>query len=157
MIKCCCFLVFLVFSVYSQDLSCLTGNSTVCNFGVGIFSLTLPAGVGISEKIIYAETLTLVGATPVQPVAFLDTTFIISGSLYMTDIIPAFQNVAIEAPFVSLTETTNSISDFMKVFDTNITYSDTLVLDYYSISTRNALFNGINTGRLQLSAGGTTF
>ena len=75
MIK-CCFLVFLFFSVYGQDLTCLTGSSTECDFGNGAFTLTIPAGIGIFGKTIFAQSLTLIGAGVGQQVEFSDTTFI---------------------------------------------------------------------------------
>ena len=152
MIK-CCFLVFLFFSVYGQDLSCLTGSSPVCDFGNGAFTLTIPVGSSISGKTIYAQSLTLVGTS--AAVTFLDTTFIISDSLAMSGIRPSFQNVEIDGPTISLTDT--SSNSFILMANSNITYSDTLILGYVFVSTTNTIFNGNTTGTLQLSAGDINF
>ena len=154
MIK-CCFLVFLFFSVYGQDLTCLTGSSTECDFGNGAFTLTIPAGSGIFGKTIFAQSLTLIGAGVGQQVEFSDTTFIISDSLAMFDIHPSFQNVEIDGPTISLTDT--SSNSFILMANSNITYSDTLILGYVFVSTTNTKFNGNTTGTLQLSAGDINF
>ena len=66
-----------------------------------------------------------------------------------------FQNVEIDGPTISLTDT--SSNSFILMANSNITYSDTLILGYVFVSTTNTIFNGNTTGTLQLSAGDINF